>query len=90
MTKYTKHDPGTFCWIELHTSDGAAAKRFYCDLFGWTPNEIPMGEGQPPYISALYIVTPTGSVQPLVFGPKPITPDMAPPASSTANASPVP
>ena len=50
MTKYTKHDPGTFCWIELHTSDGEAAKRFYCDLFGWTPNEIPMGEGQPPYI----------------------------------------
>lgn len=50
MTKYDKHEPGTFCWVELHTSDGEAAKRFYCDLFGWTPNEIPMGEGQPPYI----------------------------------------
>ena len=52
MTKYEKHEPGTFCWIELHTSDGEAAKRFYCDLFGWTPNEMPMGEGQPPYIIA--------------------------------------
>ncbi len=50
MTKIDKHEPGTFCWIELHTSDGEAAKRFYCDLFGWTPNEMPMGEGQPPYI----------------------------------------
>jgi predicted enzyme related to lactoylglutathione lyase len=52
MTKMDKHEPGTFCWIELHTSDGEAAKRFYCDLFGWTPNEMPMGEGQPPYIIA--------------------------------------
>ncbi len=52
MTKYTKHEPGTFCWIELATSDGAAAKRFYTDLFGWTANEMPMGEGQPPYIMA--------------------------------------
>lgn len=49
MTKYTEHEPGTFCWVELATSDGAAAKRFYCDLFGWTANEMPM-EGQPPYI----------------------------------------
>jgi len=52
MTKYDKHDPGTFCWFELHTSDGEAAKRFYCDLFGWTPNEMPMGPDQPPYIIA--------------------------------------
>lgn len=50
MTTMTKHEPGTFSWIELHTSDGEGAKKFYCDLFGWTPNEIPMGEGQPPYI----------------------------------------
>jgi predicted enzyme related to lactoylglutathione lyase len=50
MTKFEKHEPGTFCWIELHTSDGAAAKRFYCDLFGWTPREIPMGPDQPPYV----------------------------------------
>ena len=24
------------------TTDGAAAKKFYSDLFGWTPNEMPM------------------------------------------------
>jgi predicted enzyme related to lactoylglutathione lyase len=27
--------PGTFCWVELGTSDGAAAKTFYGQLFGW-------------------------------------------------------
>jgi predicted enzyme related to lactoylglutathione lyase len=50
MTKFDKHEPGTFCWIELATSDGEAAKRFYCDLLGLTANEMPMGEGQPPYV----------------------------------------
>ena len=49
MTTFEKHEPGTFCWIELHTSDGVGAKKFYLDLFGWTPNEIPMGEG-PAYV----------------------------------------
>jgi len=52
MTTIEKHEPGEFCWAELHTSDGEAAKKFYADLFGWHSNEIPMGEGQPPYIIA--------------------------------------
>jgi predicted enzyme related to lactoylglutathione lyase len=28
--------PGTFSWEELHTTDMAAAKKFYGGLFGWT------------------------------------------------------
>lgn len=35
--------PGNFCWFELATSDQAAAKKFYGDLFGWTANDAPMG-----------------------------------------------
>ncbi|HUR80671.1 MAG TPA: VOC family protein [Thermoanaerobaculia bacterium] len=35
---------GTFCWIELGTSDAPAARNFYTQLFAWTVNEIPMGE----------------------------------------------
>jgi predicted enzyme related to lactoylglutathione lyase len=35
--------PGSFCWFELATSDQAAAKKFYADLFGWTANDFPMG-----------------------------------------------
>ena len=50
MTEITKYEPGMFCWIELATSDGAAAKSFYTSLFGWTANEIPMGPNVPPYV----------------------------------------
>jgi len=41
----SKHDPGTFCWIELATSDRKAAVKFYGDLFGWTAREFPMDDG---------------------------------------------
>jgi predicted enzyme related to lactoylglutathione lyase len=44
MTKTTSHQPGSFCWIELMTSDAAGARSFYTQLFGWSVNEIPMGE----------------------------------------------
>jgi len=37
--------PGTFCWLELGTSDGEAAKQFYTELFGWTFEDHPMGPG---------------------------------------------
>lgn len=35
--------PGSFCWIELGTTDAAAAKSFYAGLFGWTFDDRPMG-----------------------------------------------
>lgn len=38
------HTPGTFCWIELATSDAAGARTFYPALFGWGVSEFPMGE----------------------------------------------
>ncbi len=44
MPHFTSHQPGSFCWIELMTSDAAAARTFYTRLFHWTVNEIPMGE----------------------------------------------
>jgi uncharacterized protein len=45
-TTSTKHAQGTFMWPELGTSDLEGARRFYTALFGWTVQEIPMGEGQ--------------------------------------------
>jgi uncharacterized protein len=36
---------GSFCWMELGTTDQAGAKSFYSNLFGWTADEIPMGPG---------------------------------------------
>jgi predicted enzyme related to lactoylglutathione lyase len=34
---------GRFAWRELVTSDVAAAKRFYGEVFGWSSQEVPMG-----------------------------------------------
>ncbi|HYI12478.1 MAG TPA: VOC family protein [Thermoanaerobaculia bacterium] len=44
MPHVTSHPPGSFCWVELGTTDVNAARTFYTQLFGWTVNEIPMGE----------------------------------------------
>ena len=37
--------PGSFCWIELATTDGPAAKKFYGELFGWEGSDTPISEG---------------------------------------------
>jgi len=42
MTEYDGHDPGTFCWIELSTSDQLGATAFYSNLFGWEAEETPI------------------------------------------------
>jgi len=39
----TSYAPGTFCWVDLATFDTNAAKKFYNELFGWTPLDTPMG-----------------------------------------------
>ncbi|HXE30530.1 MAG TPA: VOC family protein [Terriglobales bacterium] len=46
MATYQSHTPGSFCWIELATTDQAAAKSFYTSLLGWLVNDMPMGPGQ--------------------------------------------
>src|SRR6516225_8952722 len=46
MANIDKHAPGSFCWIELGTTDQNAAKTFYTSLFGWTVQDFPMGPGQ--------------------------------------------
>jgi uncharacterized protein len=43
MTTFTKHEHGTFSWIELGTTDADAAKRFYGGLFGWQFDDMPAG-----------------------------------------------
>jgi predicted enzyme related to lactoylglutathione lyase len=45
MGERIKHEAGMFCWVELATKDGPAAKQFYTSLFDWRVNELPMGEG---------------------------------------------
>jgi predicted enzyme related to lactoylglutathione lyase len=43
MQETTQYGPGTFCWVELGTTDAEAAKKFYGALFGWGFNDNPMG-----------------------------------------------
>lgn len=46
MGERTEHAPGTFSWAELQTTDLEGAKRFYGELFGWEPEDVPVGDGQ--------------------------------------------
>jgi predicted enzyme related to lactoylglutathione lyase len=43
MPNIDQYPPGAFVWVELGTTDQAAAKNFYASLFGWTANDMPMG-----------------------------------------------
>ncbi len=45
MKETTSYAPGTFCWVELGTSNGEAAKKFYTELFGWDFTDNPIGPG---------------------------------------------
>jgi uncharacterized protein len=45
MGERTQYEPGTFCWIDLATSDQDAAKAFYSGLFGWEADDMPVGDG---------------------------------------------
>ncbi|MEP6743618.1 MAG: VOC family protein [bacterium] len=45
MQETPTYAPGTFCWVELGTTDGEAAKKFYTELFGWTFTDSPVGPG---------------------------------------------
>jgi predicted enzyme related to lactoylglutathione lyase len=45
MGERTSYAPGTFCWVELTTTDQQAAKAFYSSLLGWTANDLPVGDG---------------------------------------------
>jgi predicted enzyme related to lactoylglutathione lyase len=45
MQETPEYAPGTFCWVELGTTDGEAAKKFYTELFGWSFNDSAIGPG---------------------------------------------
>jgi uncharacterized protein len=43
MQESVEYKPGTFCWVELGTTDGEAAKKFYTQLFNWDYTDNPVG-----------------------------------------------
>ncbi len=44
MGKRDSYDAGTFSWAELASTDADAAKDFYGKLFGWSYEDVPMGD----------------------------------------------
>lgn len=44
MAKIETFTPGTFCWVDLATTDTRAAESFYTKLFGWTAQAVPVDE----------------------------------------------
>ena len=46
MTTIDKYPIGSFCWLELATTELGAAKEFYTNLFGWASSDIPIGPGE--------------------------------------------
>lgn len=44
MGERTSHDPGTFSYVELATTDSAGAKDFYSGLFGWETHDQQVGD----------------------------------------------
>ena len=61
--------PGNFSWHELMTSDPEGTKKFYTEMFGWTIEEMDMGD-------MVYTMF-SNNGQP-VCGMIPITEDMGP------------
>ena len=55
MTEVKRHDPGSFSWAELATSDAPSAKKFYTSLFGWAVDENRFGEGKDDIYSRLQV-----------------------------------
>ncbi|HYZ02636.1 MAG TPA: VOC family protein, partial [Candidatus Binatia bacterium] len=45
MGKRTRYEPGTFCWVDVATTDRERAKAFYGALFGWEADDVPGGQG---------------------------------------------
>ena len=45
MAKVTQHPHGSFSWVDNSSADSEAAKAFYMALFGWSKNEVPIGDG---------------------------------------------
>jgi predicted enzyme related to lactoylglutathione lyase len=45
MGPRTTYAPGTFSWVDLATTDAAAARSFYTALFGWETEDTDAGDG---------------------------------------------
>ncbi len=59
----------SFCWAELCTKDGQAAKKFYTGLFGWNYIEEELPEGMGQYITFMVNGKPAGAMCEMALPP---------------------
>jgi uncharacterized protein len=79
MADTKRYPQGSFCWVDLATSDAEAAKSFYRDVMGWNAVDTSSDAG-PPYS----MLSHDGSD---VAGLRPIAPDQAQPPHWSAYVS---
>jgi uncharacterized protein len=67
MPERNEYTPGTPNWVDLHTTDQEAAKKFYGELFGWKFADMPMGDepGAAVYSMAQLNGRDVGAIAPL-------------------------
>ena len=82
MPTKTEYVQGTPNWIDLQTTDQAAAKRFYTSLFGWSYDDNPMPQG-----GAYAMATLNGETVAAIAQMPPNAPDSVPPMWNTYIAS---
>jgi len=58
MGKRERYEPGTFCWVDLVTSDPAGANVFYGALFGWEASTYTMLRLDGDEVCGLYEMEP--------------------------------
>ncbi|MEO1520901.1 MAG: VOC family protein [Cyanobacteria bacterium J06633_2] len=73
MTEFTEYASGTFCWVDLATTDAKAAKDFYTALFKWNATDVPAGD------AGTYTMLQKGEKD--VCALYQMTPDMYPPGT---------
>jgi predicted enzyme related to lactoylglutathione lyase len=69
MPTRTSYAQGTPNWVDLQTTDQDAAKSFYGQIFGWSYDDQPMGEG------AVYSMAKTGDSYVAAIAPQ--SPELA-------------
>lgn len=47
MAEMKQYSEGSFCWVDLVTTDAEAAKAFYCRVMGWSAEDMPTDSGIP-------------------------------------------
>ena len=68
MGKRECYEPGTFCWVDLATTDPAGAKAFYSGFFDWEMEPIEEG-GKLAYVVIQNAGSSNGGIVPMTEQP---------------------